>query len=92
MKRLTILIFAALMMLLAPLVQAQQPSQQPTVPQITGNVLTALFVGEVVSLYAIFTGQVPELCKRLQGTYTPTGIDRCPDGQWRYLFSSTPRQ
>ena len=90
MKRIFLAFAACLMFLLAPLAQAQQPSTQPTVPQIAGNVLTALFVGEVVSITAIVTGNVPELCKRLQGTYTPTGPDRCPDGQWRNLFVAAP--
>jgi len=72
----------ALSVTLAP---AQQINQGPAGPTIKDAVV-ALTVGWIISFGAVVTGQVPELCVKLKGTYTPTGIDRCPDGQWRNLL------
>lgn len=65
---------------------AQQVSQGPAGPTLK-DAAVALTVGWVISFGAVVTGNVPALCKRLNGTYTPTGPDRCPDGQWRNLLN-----
>ena len=34
---------------------------------------------------AAATGNLPELCERIGGTYQPAGPDACPDGDWSRL-------
>jgi hypothetical protein len=83
MKRALILVAAFALALSA---QAQQASTQPVKPN-AADLAVAFTVGWVTSFAAVVTGNVPALCKRLRGTYDPTGYDQCPNGQWRYLFS-----
>ena len=81
MKYIVVIVLA----MLVTFASAQQVSTQPVRPSLK-DVATALTVGWLVSFGAVVTGNVPELCARLRGTYTPAGPDLCPDGQWRYLF------
>ena len=78
-------VIALALALSTTLAQAQQIDQGPAGPTLQ-NAAVALTVGWIISFGAVVTGNVPELCVRLKGTYTPTGLDRCPDGQWRNLF------
>lgn len=82
MKSLIAFIFA---FAFATLSWAQPPQPDPP-GKVAANVAVALTLGGVVSAVALLTGNVPKLCSALKGTYTPTGPDRCPDGQWRNLL------
>jgi hypothetical protein len=82
MKYLIALMFA----LFATLAPAQQINQGPAGPNAK-DLAVVFTVGWFIAFGSVVTGQVPELCTKLKGTYTPTGIDRCPDGQWRNLIS-----
>jgi len=83
MKRIitTLALFAALS------ANAQQINQGPAGPTLK-DAAVVFTVGWFIAFGSVVTGQVPELCAKLKGTYTPTGIDRCPDGKWRYLIPS----
>ena len=83
MKYIIALMFA-LFTVLAP---AQQINQGPAGPTLK-DAAVVFTVGWFIAFGSVVTGQVPELCAKLKGTYTPTGIDRCPDGKWRDLIPS----
>jgi len=74
----------ALSVTLAP---AQQINAGPAGPSVK-DLAVVFTVGWFIAFGSVVTGQVPELCAKLKGTYTPTGPDRCPDGQWRNLVQS----
>ena len=73
---------------LTTLAPAQQINQGPAGPTAK-DAAVILTVGWFVAFGSVVTGQVPALCAKLKGTYTPTGPDQCPDGKWRYLLPTT---
>jgi len=79
-----IAIMFALFTALAP---AQQINQGPAGPSAK-DAAVVFTVGWFIAFGSVVTGQVPELCAKLKGTYTPYGVDQCPDGKWRYLIPS----
>ena len=84
-------ILIALAIILTFSANAQQINQGPAGPTLK-DAAVVFTVGWFISFGAVVTGNVPQLCDALHGTYTPTGIDRCPDGQWRYLLQATPKE
>ena len=42
-------------------------------------------IGAAISFAAVVTGNVPQLCGAIKGTYDKYGVDQCPDGQWSEL-------
>ena len=68
---------------------AQQRPPLPAPDQIKNGVV-ALFVAFEVTLAAVVSGKLSQLCTALGGTFVDSGAgdyDRCPDGQWSNLFA-----
>ena len=78
-------LIAITLALLTTLASAQQINAGPAGPNAK-DLAVVFTVGWFIAFGSVVTGQVPELCAKLKGTYTPYGIDRCPDGKWRYLL------
>lgn len=79
-------LIALVLVMLTTLAPAQQINQGPAGPTVK-DAAVVLTVGWFIAFGSVVTGTVPQLCAKLKGTYTPTGVDRCPDGQWRNLIS-----
>jgi len=55
--------------------------------EIIASAFVAFLVGTWLVAGAVVTGQQPELCDLIGGTYeyTERGADVCPDGRWAEL-------
>ena len=70
---------------------AQQRPPLPAPDQIKNGVV-ALLVAFEVTLGAVVSGKLSQLCTALGGTFVDRGAgdyDRCPDGQWSNLLART---
>jgi hypothetical protein len=82
-----------LTLLFLPTLALAQPAKVDVVWNLA-NTITAMVVGLPVWVAAVATGQEPELCGVLQGTYDPTATDHCVGGDWvrilPYLKEASP--
>lgn len=63
-----------------------RPTPKPETVQLLANAFVAVTTGWIVVPVAVATGNLPSLCKTLEGTYTPGGGDQCPGGNWTNIL------
>ena len=89
MKRFFVAIFLICFSVFA-FAQAQLPAKPKPKPEtvaLIANSVVAIIAGPIVVPIAAATGNLPGLCKVLEGTYDPTGADRCPGGLWTNVLA-----